>query len=62
MTRKVCPLLLMVKEAITHFGYPLSEECLEEGCAWWDEDSRACCFLLLARFLREFVSFYTTER
>ena len=61
MARKVCPLLLIAKKQViclkedSQYQVTL-EECLEGECAWWDEDSKACCLLSLSGLLRSLVS------
>jgi len=42
--RKLCPLLCLAKMIAIYLGgaYPVSEECLEEECAWWDKRAKRC--------------------
>lgn len=27
--------------------------CVQEGCAWWDEDSQQCAVLTLAKYVKK---------
>lgn len=44
----LCPLFLSSDQ----FNTTESRRCLEEKCAWWDENTQACSILSLAKAVR----------
>lgn len=45
--RKLCPLSMSGPEEV-----PILK-CQEDSCGWWDEDTKTCAVLTLARSMRK---------
>jgi len=44
-----CPLMLMGWESKLNEKSFEPMDCLQEGCAWWDDVTEQCCFKTLTR-------------
>ena len=47
-----CPLIREMHEADDGEFYYTHEDCLKEGCAWWDEDDKVCAIFNICSFLQ----------